>query len=109
MKRTHQQSSWGSSEQNEPVSHNVQTDQASIESTNDSVQLDVLMETGFSRDEATRLSHLRKHLYENVEVRQRLNNDNRLLFARWLFEHGEMHENLDTEPDQAQYLDEPAD
>jgi hypothetical protein len=108
MKRTHQQSSWGSSEHNEPVIHNVRTDQASIESTNDSVQLDVLMETGFSREEATRLSHLRKHLYENVEVRQRLSNDNRLQFARWLFEHGEMDENLDTVPDQAQRLNESA-
>jgi hypothetical protein len=105
MKRTHQQSSWGSSEHNEPVLHNVSTDQASIESTNDSIQLDVLMETGFSRQEAIRLSHLHKHLYENVEVRQRLSQDNRLLFARWLFEHGEMHENLDTEHDQAQNLD----
>jgi hypothetical protein len=105
MKHTHQQSSWGSSEHNEPLIHNVSTDHASIESTNDSVQLDVLMQTGFSREEATRLSHLRKHLYKNVEVRQRLNNDNRLLFARWLFEHGEMSENLDTEPDQPQNLD----
>jgi hypothetical protein len=106
MKRTHQQSSWGSSEHNEPVIHNVSTDQSSIESTNDSIQLDTLMETGFSREEAIRLSHLRNHLYDNVEVRQRLGHDNRLQFARWLFEHGEMHENLDTEPDQAQNLND---
>lgn len=102
MKHTHQQSSWGSSEPNEPLMHNISTDQASIESAGDSAHVDVLIETGFSLEEATRLSHLRQHLYENVEVRQRLNNDNRLLFARWLFEQGEMHENLDMEPDEAQ-------
>ena len=105
MKRTHQQSSWGSSEHDEPVIHSVSTDQESVENTNDSIQLDILMKTGFSRQEAIRLSHLHKHLYENVEVRQRLSQDNRLLFARWLFEHGEMHENLETEPDQTQNLD----
>jgi hypothetical protein len=106
MKRTHQQSSGSFSERNEPVIHNMKTDRASTESMDDSIQLDVLMDTGFSLEEATKLSYLRNHLYENVEVRQRLPNYNRLQFARWLFEHGEMDENLDTLSDQTQNLND---
>jgi hypothetical protein len=101
MKRTHQQSSRDSSEHNESIIHEVSADRAALENTDDSVLLDELVEIGFSQQEATRLSYLRAHFYENVEVRQRLSSDHRLQFARWLFEHGEMHENLDTEPDQS--------
>jgi hypothetical protein len=106
MKRTHRQSSWGSSEHNESGIHHVRAEQASMENTDASVLLDALIEIGFSQEEAARLAHLRQHLYENVEMRQRLNSDHRLQFARWLFEHGEMHENLDTRPDQDQALDD---
>jgi hypothetical protein len=55
-------------------------------------QLDTLIESGFKWDEALRLLVLREHLYQNKEIRQRLENDNRLQFARWLYQEGEMSE-----------------
>jgi hypothetical protein len=55
-------------------------------------QLDALLETGFSWDEAKKLLELREHIYENSEMRQRLTSDSRLQFARWLYLHGELHE-----------------
>ncbi len=54
--------------------------------------LDTLMNTGFYWEEAVRLLHMREHLYENAEMRQRFSNDLRMQFVRWLYEHGEIHE-----------------
>lgn len=56
------------------------------------VSLDMLVEQGFAREEAEQLLLLREHLYENPEVLQRMSEDNRLLFARWLYEQGEICE-----------------
>jgi hypothetical protein len=55
-------------------------------------QLDTLIESGFKWDEALRLLTLREHLYQNKEIRQRIENDNRMQFARWLYQQGEMAE-----------------
>lgn len=55
-------------------------------------QLDALLDAGFAWEEAVTLLHLREHLYENGEVRQRLRDDPRLNFARWLYLNGEMNE-----------------
>ena len=96
MKRTYRKSMGGlsdASEYNDAAVHDIGTEQPPIESANDLVKLNALMRTGLSWEEATKLFHLREHLYENVEARQRLTDDSRLHFARWLFEHGEMHEN----------------
>jgi hypothetical protein len=54
--------------------------------------LDQLFCLGFRWEEAAQLLTLRTHLYENREVRQRQSEDNRLLFARWLYEQGEITE-----------------
>jgi hypothetical protein len=54
--------------------------------------LDYLLEMGFTWQEAVKLVGLREHLYENAEMRQRLANDCRMHFARWLYEHGEIKE-----------------
>lgn len=54
--------------------------------------LDYLLEVGFMWEEAVRLIHLREHLYENPEMQQRMADDSRMHFARWLYEHGEMSE-----------------
>ena len=52
--------------------------------------LDGLLTTGFTQNEATRLLYQRVHLYENSEIRQRVQDDRRIQFARWLYEHGEI-------------------
>ncbi len=50
--------------------------------------LDYLLDIGFQWDEALTLLSLREHLYENAEMRQRMAEDYRMQFARWLYEHG---------------------
>lgn len=55
--------------------------------------LDYLLETGFAWDEAMKLLDMREYLYENAEMRQRIANDQRMHFARWLYEHGKLSEN----------------
>jgi hypothetical protein len=54
--------------------------------------LDMLMDTGFYWEEAIRLLYLREHLYENEEMHQRVCDDLRMQFVRWLYEQGEIHE-----------------
>lgn len=56
-------------------------------------QADDLVQSGFRWEEAVKLVQLREHLYDNSEVRQRMAADHRMLFVRWLYEHGEMDEN----------------
>lgn len=54
--------------------------------------LDYLMGMGFVWEEAVKLLQQRLHLYENTEMRQRVADDSRMHFARWLYEHGEIRE-----------------
>ena len=54
--------------------------------------IDYLLEEGFILEEATKLLHLRDHLHENAEMRQRMDNDYRMHFVRWLYEQGEISE-----------------
>lgn len=55
--------------------------------------LDYLIDNGFSWEEAIRLVHMREHIHDNSEVRQRMADDAHMQFARWLYEQGELHEN----------------
>ncbi len=55
-------------------------------------QQEYLMSQGFTFDETRKLQHQRTHLYENVEMQQRIADDSRILFARWLYEQGEINE-----------------
>ncbi len=55
-------------------------------------QLDALLDAGFAWEEAVTLLNLREHLYENAEMRQRMMDNPRLNFARWLYLNGEMNE-----------------
>ena len=59
---------------------------------NEQAQLNALMKSGFTPDEAARLVYLHDNLYSNSEMQQRMANDQRLQFARWLYEQGEMQE-----------------
>ncbi|MGH2510685.1 MAG: hypothetical protein ACRDHZ_25205 [Ktedonobacteraceae bacterium] len=55
-------------------------------------QVDMLMDRGFLWEEAVQLVQLREHVYENTEVRQRLEEDAHMQFARWLYEQGAINE-----------------
>ncbi len=55
-------------------------------------QQEYLMSQGFTWDESRKLQHQRTHLYENGEMQQRMADDSRVLFARWLYEQGEINE-----------------
>ena len=55
-------------------------------------QQEYLMSLGFTWDETRKLQYQRVHLYENVEMQQRLADDYRINFVRWLYEQGEINE-----------------
>ena len=74
----------------------LRSTEASISPTQSSEEqqqaLDTLITTGFYWEEAVQLMHLREHLYENSEMRQRVADDLRMHFVRWLYEQGEINE-----------------
>jgi glutathionylspermidine synthase len=92
MKHIGQSSMGGFSDYNEYSIQNAAKMHAWPDIAEQNVSLDTLVEQGFAREEAERLLLLREHLYENPEILQRMAEDNRLLFARWLYEQGEMYE-----------------
>ena len=57
------------------------------------VLLDYLIDNGFAWEEAIKLVHMREHIHDNSEVRQRMADDAHMQFARWLYEQGELNEN----------------
>lgn len=63
------------------------------DTSHDQEALTSLMEAGFAWEEAVYLLGLRERLYENSEIRQRMADDCRIQFARWLYENGEMSDN----------------
>lgn len=76
----------------EAFAQQISVDDSCSEANERQILLDYLLEEGFLWIEATKLIDLRVHLYENAEMRQRLANDYRLQFVRWLYEQGELHE-----------------
>lgn len=95
MKNKSHPSMGGMSEQNECSGRNgqhVEVEGAGIGTTEEQMLLDYLVELGFAWEEAVKLIHLREHLYENPEMRQRIADDCRTQFARWLYEQGEIRE-----------------
>lgn len=55
-------------------------------------QVETLMERGFFWEEAVKLVQLHEHVYENIEVKQRIEEDAYMQFARWLYEQGAINE-----------------
>lgn len=51
--------------------------------------IDDLIDKGFGWEEATTLLNMREHLYENAEMQQRMAEDCRMQFVKWLYENGE--------------------
>jgi hypothetical protein len=63
-----------------------------VEVAHDQAVLEDLLSSGFAWDEAVQLLRFRDHLYSNQEMRQRVANDHRMQFVRWLYEQGELDE-----------------
>lgn len=57
-------------------------------------RLEKLLAEGFAREEAMKLLHMKEGVFHNSEMRQRMDDDPRLQFARWLQEHGELNEGI---------------
>ena len=88
-----QPSSGGFSEfNNERSIQHAERETLSTNVTEEQIFIDYLLDEGFVLKEATRLLHLRDHLYENAEMRQRMDNDYRMHFVKWLYEQGEISE-----------------
>lgn len=78
-----------SSERDEAIAHALGINTSGQQSEEQRL-LDYLLGTGFTQNEAIKLVYQRVHLYENSEMRQRVHDDRRIQFARWLYEHGEI-------------------
>jgi hypothetical protein len=76
----------------EKLAHPLESKHCALSSSGDQIMLDSLMNAGFVQEEATMLLYFREHLYENAEMRQRMTDDLRMHFGRWLYINGEMDE-----------------
>ena len=85
------QSSMGTEHNERSVQH-AEMPMSATENHEGQMLLDTLIEQGFVWEEAVKLLHLREHLYENTEMTQRMADDCRMQFARWLYEQGEIGE-----------------
>jgi hypothetical protein len=90
MKNKQQASMGGFSEYNERSVQHVERETSSVDTSKERMLIDHLIERGFAWEEAVKLLNLRDHLYENAEMHQRVADDNRMQFARWLYEQGEI-------------------
>ncbi|GCE13907.1 hypothetical protein [Tengunoibacter tsumagoiensis] len=54
------------------------------------MSLDYLIHQGFQWDEAATLLTMKEHLYDNREMRQRMEDNYRMQFVKWLREQGQM-------------------
>jgi hypothetical protein len=79
-------------ERKDKLSHHLESKHYTPSSCGDQLLRDALMSAGFAQEEAAMLLHFREHLYENAEIRQRMTDDLRMHFARWLYISGEMNE-----------------
>ncbi len=52
------------------------------------VMLNQLLDAGFRWDEAVKLLTMKENLCENAEMHQRMSDDYRRHFVKWLYEHG---------------------
>ncbi len=55
-------------------------------------QIEQLLDLGFNWEECVKLVDLREHLYVSDEMNERMADDSRMLFVRWLYENGEIRE-----------------
>ena len=81
------------SEKHEKPTHQFEAKQYKPATEDDQMMIDYLINTGFTWEEAVTLLNMREHLYENVEMHQRMADDYRIQFVQWLYEHGEISDN----------------
>lgn len=77
---------------NERPTRQAEIDDSLIDTSEEQMLMDQLIARGFVWDEALKLIDLRDHLYENIEMRQRVCDDPHMQFMRWLYEQGELTE-----------------
>ena len=92
MKNRPQQSTGGFSEHNEQAVQHVEIEASTIDTCQERMLIDYLIEMGFAWEEAAKLLNIREHLYESPEMQQRQADDLRMQFARWWDEQGEITE-----------------
>ena len=78
---------------NESLVQHAEREVVSKEMFEERLFIEYLLDAGFEWEEANMLLHLRDHLHENGEMRQRMADDYRMHFARWLYEQGEITDN----------------
>ncbi len=83
----------GYTEHNDRAVQHAEAETSIIDTSEGQMLMDYLLELGFVWNEAVKLIDVREHLYENPEMRQRMQEDYRIQFARWLYEQGEIGEN----------------
>lgn len=76
------------SEPAKPVTRKIEPKHYTPDTDSNQLMLDYLLDTGFQWEEAVTLLNLREHLYENAEMRQRMTDDYRMHFVKWLYDHG---------------------
>ena len=81
------------SEFNERRIQQAETMNEAVSAHEAQILLDYLIDNGFAWEEAIRLVHMREHIHDNSEVRQRMADDAHMQFARWLYAQGELNEN----------------
>ena len=92
MKEAFQPAQGGFSEFNEHRTPQTSVEAGRSEVREEQMFLDYLLATGFELEEAKKLVTMRERLYDNAEMRQRMAEDYRMHFARWLYEQGELSE-----------------
>ena len=80
------------SEHNELRIQHAEALNSAVSIPEEQLLLDYLIDNGFVWEEAIKLVHMREHLYDNGEMRQRMENDAHIQFARWLYKQGELNE-----------------
>ena len=76
------------SERREKSIHQFEAKHYKPGTESDQIMIDDLVDRGFTWEEAVTLLNMREHLYENAEMRQRMAEDCRMQFVKWLYEHG---------------------
>ncbi len=94
MHTTSSNSFYEYNELQEKLAHPLEVKHYTPSSNGGQARLDYLINIGFAWEEAVMLLHLHEHLYENAEMHQRMTDDLRMHFARWLYTNGEMDEEL---------------
>ena len=70
----------------------IELDDTHANTRNEQRKVEDLIERGFLWEEAIQLVQMQEHLYDNLEVQQRIAEDDYLLFARWLYTQGVIDE-----------------